>query len=113
MPTTITSTITEQSTAVFTVALTDDAGAAVVPSAITWTLSDDDGNTINSRSEVAVGSPASSITVVLYGADLAIIGDDDDGARRLTIEATYDSDAGSDLTLKDAAKFTVTDLAAV
>lgn len=113
MPTTITSEIIEKSTVVFTAAFTDEDGDAVVPTAITWTLSDDTGNIINSREDVNVDTPASSIDIVVYGDDLAIIGDDDDGARRLTISATYTSDLQAGLPLKDSAKFTVTNLAAV
>lgn len=103
--------VREKGTAVFTIAFTDETDAAVTPSAITWTLTDLDGNIVNSRNAVAVGTPANSIVIVLSGNDLII------GAhgtkRQLLVQATYDSDAGSDLPNNQAINFVITDLVAV
>lgn len=97
----------DQSTYQVTAAFTDAAGDSVVPSAITWTLTDRDGTVINSREDVAVATPAASIDIVLSGDDLKY----SDGAKRiLTIEATYDSDEGSDLPLKQESVIKIDDL---
>ncbi len=69
-------------------------GIAVIPSAITWTLSDEDGTIINSRNQEPVGTPASTITIMLSGDDLAII-TPTKLKRILTIEATYDPGTGA------------------
>ena len=69
-------------------------GEAVIPSAITWTLSDEDGTIINSRKQVAVGTPASTITIMISGDDLEIL-DAVKLKRILTIEATYDPGTGA------------------
>jgi uncharacterized lipoprotein YbaY len=96
----------DKSTYIVTAAFTDAAGSDVIPTAITWTLSNSSGTVVNSRSKVVVAG-AASITIVLSGADL----DYDDGPSRvLTIEAVYDSTEGIGLPLKDEAVFSIVDL---
>lgn len=102
----LTTKAVERSTYVVTVAFSDEDGNAVTPDSITWTLSDTSGNVINSRSDVSISVPAASNDIVLSGADLAIprwrfLG------RVLTIEAVYDSDAGSNLPFKDEITFDI------
>lgn len=110
MPTTLTTRAIDKSTYVINCAFTDEAGAAVIPDSITWTLTDDAGTVINSRSAVAVAPPAASIDIVLSGNDLKY----SDGAPRvLTINAVYDSTLGSNLPLKDSVRFMVSDLISV
>ena len=105
----------EESTVKITVAFTDESGAVAVPSAITWTLTDADGTVINSRLDVNVDSPASTITVALSGDDLALqAGETGDAVQRIfTVEAVYSSDLGSDLPLKDSLKFPLVNLVAI
>lgn len=102
----------EESTLVITCAFTDEDGDAVIPSAITWSLTDADGTEINSRTDVAVAVPASSINVVLSGNDLAIQSGEtaDIVWRYFIVEAVYDSDLGSDLPLKDQVAFKLQNL---
>lgn len=99
----------EESTYVITVPFVDEDGAAVVPTSATWTLSDDRGNIINSRENVAI-VVAASVDIVLSGADLALQGSDDSGNRRFTVKATYNSGLGSGLKLNKEVSFDVTDL---
>jgi len=104
---------TEKSTYSVTVSFTDEAGDAVTPNSITWTLTDKDGTVINSRQDVSV-TPATSVTITLSGDDLALQSGEVGGVVRvLTISATYDSDLGSNLPLKSEARFIVDDLKSV
>lgn len=111
MPTTLTTRAVEGSTFVINIAPTDEDGAAVTPNTATWTLTDENGNVINSRLDVSIGTPSTSMDVVLSGADLP--GKTGGGNRtlKLAFEGTYDSDAGSDLPLVDEVTFDVVSVA--
>ena len=61
---------TENSTYEAIVSLTDETGAAVVPTSLVWSLRDDTGAIVNSRNQV-VATCASAISVLLGAADLA------------------------------------------
>jgi hypothetical protein len=114
MPTDLEAVAIEEGTYALTATFTDEDGSEVTPNVITWTLTDLKGNVINARQDVAVGSPASSVTIVLKGDDLSLDTDEVGlGQRVLTVEATYDSSLGSNLPLKDVAFFNVVDLKAV
>lgn len=108
MPSHLSTPAVERSTYAVGVTFTDDNGALVTPnSGLTWTLTDDSGSVINSRSAVAI-TPATSVTIVLHGDDLAI---GTNGRRRiLYINGTYDSSLGSGLELKDEVRFEISDL---
>lgn len=108
--TTLTVMPAEKGTAKVTVAFTDETGASVIPSAVTWTLTDRAGNVINSRQDVSV-SAAASVSFALSGNDLAIVGND--AQRVLLIEWTYNSSLGSNLPGKAQAFFTVAELVGV
>ena len=112
MPTIITTQAQEQSFMVFTVAFTDELDAATVPSAITWTLTDSSGTVVNSREDVAVGTPAASVDIVLSGDDLSILSGETASivSRRLTVKAVVDTDAGSNLPVKAEAVFPLENL---
>lgn len=106
MPTLLTTEAVEQSTFVIRASFTDEAGAAVAPnSGLSWTLTDVVGNVVNSRSAVAI-SPATTITIVLHGDDLAVADAYRDNRRLLTIEGTYTSSLGI-LEIVDWMQFTV------
>jgi len=92
------------STYVITCSFADADGTAVTPSALTWSLTDDAGKVINSRSSVVI-SPAATVTIVLGADDL----DNDQGSNRIiTIEGTYNSSTyGNNLPIKEQASFTI------
>lgn len=110
MPTTLTTKACDKSTYKVTLAFKDAAGAAVIPTAITWTLMDVDGTVVNSRSAVAVSVPAASVDIVLSGEDLDYA---DGEVRRLLVQATYTSTEGTGLPLKDEIVFSINDLVGV
>jgi hypothetical protein len=104
----------EKSTYVITVAFTDEDGAAVIPTAATWTLTDASGTVINSRTGVAMSPLASTYNIVLSGLDLAMqTGETLVGQRLLTVQATYNSTLGTGLPLKAEVKFIVDGLVVV
>lgn len=90
----------------------DENSASVIPNAITWTLTDKLGAVINSRNQVAVSTPATTVTILVSGDDLAIstYGATD---RRLLIEWAYNSSLGNDIPDKVEVRFNIADLVAV
>ncbi len=95
----------ERGTIKFTCSFVDESGEAVVPTSITWTLTDKAGNVINDRTSEAV-TPAASVNIVLSGDDLAI--DSDTTVRRLlTVSIVYDSTLGSGLTENEEIEFPI------
>jgi len=112
MPVTVATPANEKSTLVITASFTDEAGSAVTPDSIAWTLTNDGGRNIINRREDVSATPASSVNIVLSGDDLAL-SNDADATRRLTIEATYTSTYGSGLPLKESVSFTVSNINAV
>lgn len=111
MAITITSAAKEKSTKGFAVSFTDENDAATVPTSITWSLLDLNGAIINSRANVAVETPDSTIEIVLKGNDLTY---KTQGKLRLLVEALYDSeDWGEDCPLKEEIEFPVENLTGV
>jgi hypothetical protein len=94
----------EESTYVVIVDFFDELGEAIVPNSIAWTLTDSAAATINSRSAVSV-TPASSISIVLSGDDLALSGSD--RKRILYINAPYTSSYGAGLPFKEEIIFEI------
>lgn len=103
----------EQSTYFPIVSFFDEDDGAEVVKTLIWTLTDTLGNIINNRNRVAILNPSSVETVKLSGDDLAILSGTDDGERLFTVEATYDSDLGTDMPLNGEASFTVINLTAI
>lgn len=102
----------EKGTFPIVAAFKDEDGDPVTPnSGLTWTLTDQYGAVINDREDVAI-TPATSVTVVLQGDDLALP-DPNRNIRVLTIEGDYDSSLGSELPLKDQVQFEIENLVAV
>jgi len=110
MPTDLTTRAVEESTFIVTATFTDEDDDYVSPNSLTWTLTDGDGNIVNSREDVVVSSPSTSEDFVLTGDDLVVAGS---SVRILTLEADYNSDAGSGLKLKDQVQFFIHNLPAV
>jgi hypothetical protein len=82
----------------------DETNTLVVPNTLSWTLTDEENNVINSRLDVIVDIPDSIINIVLSGNDL------EPGYEILTIKGTYNSTYGLNLPLTDSVKFLVQDL---
>ena len=105
----------EQGTYSIDVSFTDEAGEPVTPNAgLKWSLVKSDRATIvNAREDVDIAVPASTVTVILSGADLT----GDTGRvitwRYLVIEGTYDGSLGTDLPIKDHVQFPIVDVAKV
>lgn len=104
----------EESTLVINCAFKDEDGNAEDVKTLTWTLTDKDGTVINEREQVSVVTPSSTEDIVLSGDDLAILSGETAAnvERRFLVEATYDSDLGDDLPLKDSCKFYIRNLVA-
>jgi hypothetical protein len=82
-------TVPEKGTIFFGCVPKDNTGVAVIPTAITWKLTDERGTVINSRSAVVV-TPAAAFTIVLTNADNALLTTwADTGRHFLLIEWTY------------------------
>lgn len=93
--------VNEGSTAVISATFRDETGALVTPTSVKWSLFDSTGAVVNSRSEVVV-TPASTVAIVLTGADLQLAGSGLVHVRRVVvIEATYNSTNGTGLTLTE------------
>lgn len=90
---------TENSSYVVTVDFEDEDGDAVIPATIAWTLKDEDtGLVVNSRTAVAVATPAASIDILLKGDDLEPL-TATSKKLILTVNATYSSALGSGIPL--------------
>ena len=112
MPTQLSLHAVERSTYIVIASFKDENGTAVVPATIKWSLTDGAGNIINDRAEVEIETPASSVAIVLYGADLELPGVD--RKRVVTVKSTYDSATyGDGLPLRDDAEFIIDNLIAL
>lgn len=86
----LTTPANEQSVFWITVSFFDEDTNAMAPDVATWTLTDLEGNLINSREDVAIDTPDTSEVIELSGNDLAVDGNDI-VERLLTLEGTYTS----------------------
>jgi hypothetical protein len=109
MPAIITTHARERNNYVVTINITDEAGSACVPDILTWTLSDMDGNIINSRSAASATTIATTCTIVMVGSDLTIVSGQTN-ERLLLVEWIYDSTYGNDLVGKEQATFIIDEL---
>ena len=105
----------EESTYIVTMNFLDENDDPVAPATALWTLSDEDGATINSRLDVVLSGLAAEMTVVLSGDDLALsVGFTGNAEKRIfTVEATYNSSLGVGLPLRDQLEFPVYNLGAI
>lgn len=92
------------------VSFRDDNGGDITPDSITWSLYTPDGTVVNSRSAVAVSSPAADVTVVLTGSDLTKLTTQRHEPRLLEVTAVCDSDAGNNLTYVQEFLFYIEDV---
>ena len=93
----------------------DGVRALVTPNDdITWTLTDKNGVVVNSRSGISVATPATTITIVLKGNDLALSDTYAGRLRYLLVECTYDSaEYGDDCPFKGQGEFVIDDFVKV
>ena len=103
----LTTPANEQGVYWVTVAYLDEDNNAMAPDAATWTLTDMEGNVINSREDEEIAVPTTEDTIELSGSDLAVDGNDI-VQRLLTIEGTYTSDTfGASKPFKIQIKFPI------
>ena len=104
----------EKSSGSVTLEFADENGDAVIPTSIKWTWTTVDGVTvINDREQVVISVPAASVEILLEGDDLAFTEAEQTAKevdRRLTIEAVYNSDLGTDIPLRDDTIITIRNL---
>jgi hypothetical protein len=112
MPSELALHATERSTIGIRAQFTDEAGVAVVPTTLTWTLTDGNGAVVNSRSAVAI-TPAATVLFVLTNLDLSLASPLSSTTRYLLVEGTYNSSLGTGLALRDQVAFDIDDLVKV
>lgn len=100
----------EKGTAIFNVSFFDENSAAVAPNSIYYSLTDVAGSIVNSLQDVGLSNPAASAYIILSSNDLQISSGYqlDSEARRLMINANYNSSLGNNLSLRHMIKFDVT-----
>ena len=99
--------VNQESTLKLQTDITDDAGDAIAPIAFQWTLTDRDGNVINSLLDQSE-TPASTVTIVLAGDDLQIVDETKEREYRLVTIETDQGDLALPLTIE--ARFWVINL---
>ena len=93
---------------VITLAFKDENDVAQIPTSATWTLTKYDATVVNSREDVAIGSPTANETVTLSGNDLAILDDLNREKRIFTVTWAFGG-----ITRRDEVAFHVRNLVAV
>ena len=105
----------EKGHVVFSVDFTDEAAVpvAVIPTAITWSLTDRIGTVINARTAVPFTPPAASIEILVSGDDLAVP-EPSDTVRKFLLEWVYTSATlGAGIPAKAEVTFKIADLVGV
>jgi len=108
----LTTEANELSTYVVRFTFRDENGDLLVPTSLTWTLTDVLGAVVNSRTKQVVSPTSSVVDILLTGSDLAL-GTFAGTKRVLTVEGKYTSALGSDLALKDDVTFVIRPLIGV
>ncbi len=101
----------ERSTIAVTASFRDENDELITPTGITWSLTDGDGNVVNSRDAVVI-SPDNMVTIVLTGDDMALTAGDD-GRRQVVVRAVYSGDLGSGLPIVGIIEFTIRNIPGV
>lgn len=86
----------EGSTYIIRATYYDEDGNAVTPATVTWTLTNGDGDIVNSREDISISTPSTYNDIVLGAADTKCSSFKDE-TRKLILEYTYDSAAGTGL----------------
>jgi len=92
-------------TYIVTITFTDEDDVAEDVKTLTWSLTNLDGDEINSRTNEVVAAPGSSEDIVLSGADLAA--NNDAKTIEFTFKATYDSALANDLPLHGGCRIVI------
>jgi len=101
----------EQGTYIINLSFLDEDDLPVTPTSIKWTLTTVGGEVVNSRSDVSIAIPASSVDVVLSGSDLQLLSHKESFSWRIfTVKAVYNSSLGNGLPLNGAVKFRIRNL---
>jgi hypothetical protein len=93
---TLTTKADEASTYVVRATYYDDNNSAVTPTSVTWTLTDGDGNVVNSRQDISIVAPSTYNDIVLGATDLRCHSTKDE-TRNLIVEYIYTSTTGAGL----------------
>jgi uncharacterized repeat protein (TIGR02543 family) len=101
------SPVAEGSTKTVEVSFFDEAGAAMVPDTVTWSLYTGPRALVGAREDVSA-TPAATVRIVLSGADHLVSMAQE--SRRLVIKATYTSTDGAGLPLVAEFGYPVTDI---
>lgn len=99
---------TEKGTLVLTISFFDEEDVAVLPTTITWHLTDANGVTVNGLADQDK-TPAEIVQIVLTGNDLALGGTPIGFKRIFTVEAPYNSTLGA-LVINEEAEFDIENL---
>jgi len=102
--------VAEGSTKTVEVSFFDEAGTAMIPDAVTWSLYNGPEALVNARADVAV-TPAATVRIVLSGLDHQVTMAQE--TRRLVVQATYTSTDGASLPLVAEFEYPVTDVAGI
>lgn len=86
----LTTPANEQSVYWVTIGFLDEDNNAMAPDVATWTLTDLEGNIINSKEDEPITTPDTEETLEFSGDDLAVDGNDI-VQRLITLEGTYTS----------------------
>lgn len=101
---------TELGTYIIDVTLLDEDGDSLAPATLSWSLKDVGGNVVNSREDVEIDPPTSSVTITLTGADLALTANRP-AQRILSLSGTYTTALGVEAALTESATFIIAPLA--
>lgn len=99
---------TEKGSLILTVSFFDEDDVAVLPTTITWRLTDANGVTVNGLI-AQTETPAEVVEIVLTGNDLALGGSPVGYKRIFTVEAPYNSTLGA-LVMNEEAEFDIENL---
>jgi hypothetical protein len=97
----------ESSTFVVGINLLSEVGSVLIPNSLYWTLVAPEGAVVNSRQSVGV-TPASSLSIVLHGADLVVYDTKRESeTRRMIVHGSYNSVHGTGIEISDSLEFIV------
>lgn len=97
----------EEGTYAIPVLFTDEDDVSMTPNSVNWTLTDLSNRIINDRAAESE-TPASTVNIILSGADLRIFGVGATERRKVIISGTWDSATyGNDLPYKKVYQFEI------
>ena len=106
----LTAAAPEQGTYVIIATITDEDGAALTPTALTWTLMNANGQIINDRKNSTFDNALASANSIVLSSDDLALNSPNKPVRVLMIEGEYTSSYGIGLPLKEQCTFSIKDL---